>query len=179
MNFILFPKLTTDRLILRKATKADGNEILFLRSDQSVNKYINRPPTKNLKEAEDFMEKIEHGIQKGQNINWNITLKNDPKMIGTICLWNFSEDQKIGEVGYDLHPHFHGKGIMSEALKCVVNFGFQKLNLEKIEAYTHRENESSKRLLENNNFTLVSEKNDNNNEFNIVFEILSSSSSHS
>jgi len=179
MNFILFPKLTTDRLILRKATKADGNEILFLRSDQSVNKYINRPPTKNLKDAEDFMEKIEHGIQKGQNINWNITLKNDPKMIGTICLWNFSEDQKIGEVGYDLHPQFHGKGIMSEALKCVVNFGFQKLNLEKIEAYTHRENESSKRLLENNNFTLVSEKNDNNNEFNIVFEILSSNSSHS
>jgi len=179
MNFILFPKLTTDRLILRKATKADGNEILFLRSDQSVNKYINRPPTKNLKEAEDFMEKIENGIQKGQNINWNITLKNDPKMIGTICLWNFSEDQKIGEVGYDLHPQFHGKGIMSEALKCVVNFGFQKLNLEKIEAYTHRENESSKRLLENNNFTLVSEKNDNNNEFNIVFEILSSNSSHS
>lgn len=160
----------TDRLILRKATKADGNEILFLRSDQSVNKYIDRPPTKNLKDAEDFIAKIEHGIQKGQNIYWNITLKNDPKMIGTICLWNFSEDQKVGEVGYDLHPQFQGKGIMSEALQCVMNYGFQKLNLEKIEAYTHRENKSSKRLLEKNNFTLVQNKSDADNEFNIVFE---------
>ena len=170
MNFIPFPTLTTDRLILRKANKADGNEILFLRSDPSVNKYINRPPTNNLKDAEDFMERIENGIQKGQNINWNITLKNDPKMIGSICIWNFSEDQKTGEVGYDLHPLFHGKGIMSEALKCVVKYGFQELGLEKIEAYTHRENESSKRLLENNNFTLVPDKEDDYNEFNVVFE---------
>ena len=175
MNFIPFPTLTTDRLILRKANKADGNEILFLRSDPSVNKYINRPPTNNLKDAEDFMERIENGIQKGQNINWNITLKNDPKMIGSICIWNFSEDQKTGEVGYDLHPQFHGKGMMSEALKCVVKYGFQELGLEKIEAYTHRENESSKRLLENNNFTLVPDKEDDYNEFNVVFETFPSS----
>lgn len=173
MNFIPFPTLTTDRLILRKATKADGNEILFLRSDPSVNKYINRPTTKNLKEAKDFIEKNEHEIQKGQNINWNITLKNDPKMIGTICLWNFSEDLKIGEVGYDLQPQFQGKGIMSEALKCVVKFGFEKLDLEKIEAYTHRKNESSKKLLENNKFILVRDKNDDN-EFNLVFVIFPS-----
>lgn len=170
MNFIPFPILTTDRLILRKPTKADGNEVLFLRSDPSLNKYIDRPPTNNLKDAEAFIERLENGMQKGQNINWNITLKDNPKMIGNICLWNFSEDQKVGEVGYDLHTQFHGKGIMSEALKCVVKYGFQELGLEKIVAYTHRENESSKRLLENNNFTLVPDKADDYNEFNVIFE---------
>lgn len=164
MNFIPFSILTTNRLILRKATKADGNEIIFSRFDQIINKSINRSFTDNLKETEKFINKI----PKRQNINWNITLKSNLKMIGTICLWNFSEDQKTVEVGYDLYPQFQGMGIMSEALKCVVDYGFKKLELEKIEAYTHRGNEASKRLLEKNNFTLVPDKNDN--EFNIVFE---------
>ena len=168
MNFIPFSILTTNRLILRKATKADGNEIIFSRFDQIINKSINRSFTDNLKETEKFINKIEDRIPKRQNINWNITLKSNLKMIGTICLWNFSEDQKTVEVGYDLYPQFQGMGIMSEALKCVVDYGFKKLELEKIEAYTHRGNEASKRLLEKNNFTLVHDKNDN--EFNIVFE---------
>ena len=168
MNFIPFSILTTNRLILRKATKADGNEIIFSRFDQIINKSINRSFTDNLKETEKFINKIEDRIPKRQNINWNITLKSNLKMIGTICLWNFSEDQKTVEVGYDLYPQFQGMGIMSEALKCVVDYGFKKLELEKIEAYTHRGNEASKRLLEKNNCTLVPDKNDN--EFNIVFE---------
>ena len=131
MNFIPFSILTTNRLILRKATKADGNEIIFSRFDQIINKSINRSFTDNLKETEKFINKIEDRIPKRQNINWNITLKSNLKMIGTICLWNFSEDQKTVEVGYDLYPQFQGMGIMSEALKCVVDYGFKKLELEK------------------------------------------------
>lgn len=62
-------------------------------------------------------------------------------------MWNFSKNNKTSEVGYDLNPIFQGKGIMNEALKSVVDFGFSKLNLNKIEEFTHKENESSKRLL--------------------------------
>lgn len=174
MNFIPFPTLTTDRLILRKATKADRNEILILHSEPSINQYIDQPPPKNLKDVEEIIKIIDFGIKMGISINWNITLKDNPKMIGRINLWNFSEDQKTGEVGGDLHPHFQGKGIMSEALKCVVNYGFQKLNLEKIEAYTHQDNEPAIRFLENNNFTLVPDENDDPREVHVIFETFAS-----
>ena len=171
MSFTPFPTLTTNRLILRKPTKADGNEILFLRSDPTVNQYINRPTPDNLKAAEDFVEKINQGHQKRQNIYWNISLKTNPVMIGSICLWNFSTDGKRGEVGYDLHPEFQGKGIMSEALQCVVEFGFKKLNLETIEAFTHRENEASIKLLKKNDFVKIPDKQDEYNKYNVVFEL--------
>lgn len=58
-------------------------------------------------------------------------------------MWNFSKNNKTSEVGYDLNPIFQRKGIMNEALKSVVDFGFSKLNLNKIEEFTHKENESS------------------------------------
>ena len=59
----------------------------------------------------------------------------------------FSKDQKTAEIGYDLHPQFHKKGIMTEALSCILNYGFKNLELENIEAYTHKENKASKSVV--------------------------------
>ena len=88
-----------------------------------------------------------------------------------LCLWNFSLDRLKAEVGYDLHYDFQNKGIMSEALKCILKFGFEKFELEEIEAYTHYENESSKRLLQKNRFKLIKNKKDANNADNLVYVI--------
>ena len=171
MNFNPFPILKTERLVLRKTNESDLESILFLRSDLSVNKYIDRPPAKSLKDAEDFLVKISNGLEEGKNINWTITLNGSDNMVGSICLWNFSEDQKVGEVGYDLKPNFQGKGIMTEAIKRVIDYGFNNLQLKKIEAYTHHSNESSKKLLVQNNFNLVEGKKDEYNSKNLVFEL--------
>lgn len=60
---------------------------------------------------------------------------------------------------------------MNEALKSVIHFGFNKLDLSKIEAFTHSENQSSIRLLEKNNFHLMEDSRDENNPNNIIFVI--------
>lgn len=73
-------------------------------------------------------------------------------------MWNFSKDNKKAEVGYDLNPLFQRKGIMSEALKSILGFGFNNLNLDKIDAFTHKKNESSKKLLEKNGFILLEKR---------------------
>lgn len=86
-------------------------------------------------------------------------------------MWHFSEDRKVAEVGYDLHPGYQKKGIMSEALNRVMEFGFNELKLTKIEAFTHKDNESSKRLLTRNNFHLVYNRIDEGNLDNVIFEI--------
>ena len=171
-KFPEFPILVTDRLRLRKITKNDGPTIFFLRTDKEVNKYINRPkPHKNVKEAEDFIEKSSRGIENGENINWGIILHGETDIIGSICLWNFSVDRKKAELGYDLNPKYQNRGIMSEALNRVLNFGFLDLNLDEIEAFTHHGNESSKRLLIKNNFSLNKSRTDEGNPNNIIFEL--------
>lgn len=171
-KFSDFPILVTERLRLREITKSDGLMIFFLRTDKEINKYINRPkPHKNVKEAEDFIDKVGRGTENGENINWAITLHGETDIIGSICLWNFSDDRRKAELGYDLDTKFQNQGIMSEALKEVLNFGFIALNLDEIEAFTHYGNENSKRLLVKNNFILNRERKDEGNPNNLIFEL--------
>lgn len=174
MKFQPFPELKTERLVLRKIKVSDVDEVLFLRSDKTVNKFIVRPEnrkTKNKADALKFIEKIITEIDNNKSISWEITFINNPKMIGSICLWNFSNNFKTAEVGYALNPEFQNQGIMHEVINYVIDYGFNKLNLDKIEAFTHVENKNSKKLLEKNDFQLNKNRKDENNLSNIIFEI--------
>ncbi len=171
MNSDQFPALQTERLLLRRPNFNDWEMIAYLRSDKEVNKFVKRPAAKTKQQAQEFISKINNGIDKQELLYWVITEKADDEMLGSICLWKFSSDRKTAEVGYDLNPVFQGEGIMNECLQSIMEFGFQKLDLDRIEAYTQKNNEPSKRLLEKNNFQLVVGKIDENNLDNLIYEI--------
>ncbi len=101
---------------------------------------------------------------------WAISYKDTEKALGTICLWNFNKDQTIAELGYDLATEHQGKGIMSEAVKAVIAYGFDTLELNKIEAFTHFENTASIHLLEANRFVINDKRQDRDNASNRIFE---------
>lgn len=148
--------LQTERLILRAPNLGDLETIFFMRTDVVLNQYIKRTPPINFQEVETFIEERLKDRQEGKAIYWVIALKDRPEQyIGAISLWQFSEDRKKAEVGYDLHPNYQGNSIMSEALKAVVGFGKQELALDRIEAFTHKENKASIRLLNRNHFFLT------------------------
>ena len=165
-----FCKIKTERLSLRKLKEADWKVVSYLRTDEKVNKFVKRPSAETKEKALEFIHKINNGIKNQTFFYWCISKKDATEMIGSICLWNFSDDKKTAEVGYDLSPLFQGKGIMDEALKTVLEFGFKNLHLEKIEAYTQHDNQSSVKLLERNQFRLVVDKMDEGNEKNMVYE---------
>ena len=174
MIFHPFPELTTERLSLRRINASDADVILYLRSDETVNRFIERPEssqTKSLDDALKFVKRIDDGLDNGSFISWGITMTGDTAIVGTICLWNFSKDRKEAEVGYDLNPLFQGKGIMSEALRSVLFFGFDVLNLNKVVAFTQNNNEPSKKMLERNGLVLMADRKDEGNSLNLIFEI--------
>jgi ribosomal-protein-alanine N-acetyltransferase len=166
-----FPEIQTERLLLRRLKQSDWKMISHLRSDKDVNQFVKRPSADSQEKALKFISKINSGIDNQNLYFWTITEKNQKGMIGSICLWNFSKDKKVAEVGYDLSRKFQGKGIMTESLKRIITFGFDRLKLETIEAFTHRLNVSSKKLLETNGFKIVLEKRDEHNPDNIVYAI--------
>ena len=151
-NFTPFPVLKTGRLTLRQLRSSDDNEIFALRSNDNVNKYLDRKPSKSIDDAKNFIKTINENIQRHDSVYWAITLNGTDKLIGTICLFDFSEDHSKVEIGYELLPDFQGKGIMQEAISKVIHFGFQHVGLNSIEAYTHSENQCSTILLEKLNF---------------------------
>jgi ribosomal-protein-alanine N-acetyltransferase len=163
INFTPFPILETERLVLRRVNENDANEIFALRSNPETMKYIPRPLVKSIDDALEHIAMIDAKIESNEGINWAITYKHNPKLIGIIGHYRIKPEHFRAEVGYMLLPEFHGKGIISEAIKEVVNYGFNEMKLHSIEAIIDPENFGSARVLEKNNF--VKEAHLKENEF--------------
>jgi ribosomal-protein-alanine N-acetyltransferase len=152
INFSPFHNLETERLYLRRVVKEDVNEIFALRSDQDVMKYIPRPLVKTEEEALAHIAMIDEKIDSNEGINWAITLKGNPKLIGIIGHYRIRPEHFRAEMGYMLLPEYQGKSIISEAIKEVVNYGFEVMQLHSIEAIIDPENFASEKVLQKNGF---------------------------
>lgn len=175
LAFTPFPILHTTRLTLRQVTEQDSKEIFTLRSDDAVNKYLNRPKAKSPEDALNFIQNISKGIKNNDLIYWGIIFKNQPILMGTIGFWNISAERKSAEIGYELLPHHQGKGIMQEAFPTILKFGFETMRLEIIEACTTVDNELSKKVLEKNNFKITGKLREENTEADILVYSLDNS----
>ncbi len=152
-KFSAFPELTTDRLLLRQMTTNDAGVIFRLRSDKEVMKYIDRPLTESIEDAIKWIEMINESMQNEEGVSWAICLKEDPTtLIGSIGFWRMQKQHYRAEIGYLLHPSFHGKGFMSEAINKAVEFGFEKMKLHSIEAIIDPRNKASAKALEKTGF---------------------------
>ncbi|HEU0138019.1 MAG TPA: GNAT family N-acetyltransferase [Flavobacterium sp.] len=167
-----FPVIDTERLSLRALVPSDWKVVSFLRTDPVVNKYVERPPAETEEKALEFIARINKYLELQQAWYWSISPHENKLMIGSICLYNFSEDKKVAEIGYDLHPEHQGKGIMAESVHAILQFGFETLHLDRIEAFTHVDNEGSRRLLEKNNFVLLQARTDADNKNNVIYEVV-------
>lgn len=147
LNFSPFPNLSTERLLLRKPDISDIFEIEKIRSNEIVNKYIDRPKTVTLADVHEFLTKINDNIRKSETVYWAIVPKSNFILVGTICLWNFSKINDCVEIGFELHPDFHNKGIMQEAIKPVIDFAFNTIQCKHVEAFTRGDNHASIKLL--------------------------------
>jgi ribosomal-protein-alanine N-acetyltransferase len=158
------PLLSTERLHLRGLLDSDATQILALRSNPEVNKYLGRSNDITIDEARSFIKKIEGIVSRGEGFYWAITLKDDSNLIGTICYWNLEPVDKKAEIGYELYPDQQGKGLMQEALSAVLKYGFETVGFEAIAACPVGENESSIKLLIKSGFYLAGQFPSDNGE---------------
>ena len=162
-SFLPFKNLESGRLLLRQITAEDVNEIFELRSNKEVMKFIPRPLCITLDDAMGHVNMIQHKIEENEGINWAITLKKDNKLIGYIGHYRIKWEHFRSEIGYMILPQFNGQGIVSEAIKLVVEYGFNEMNMHSLEGIIDPENAASARVLEKNGF--VKEAHLRENEF--------------
>jgi ribosomal-protein-alanine N-acetyltransferase len=155
VSFTPFPFLTTENYALRNLMPADEQEIFALRSSDEINRYLDRPKANTLDDARNFINKITNGVAENEAIFWVVAPKGESRFLGTICLWKISREEAKAEIGYELLPENHGKGIMKEVIPRVIQFGFEEMRLQTIEAELSPRNLKSIRLLEKNNFKLA------------------------
>ncbi len=152
VNFGPFPVITTERLVLRRITKDDVNELFEMRSDEEIMRYICKPKPKSPDDVLPLVDKIDGLIKSNEGIAWAMTIKGAPKLMGHISIHVIIKEHYRAEVGYMMQRAYYGRGLMDEALKAVLDYGFNELGLHSFEANVSPENTPSRKLLEKNNF---------------------------
>lgn len=151
-NFSSFPILSTERLTLRQLAITDDQEIFQLRSDKEINKYLNRESCKSIDDARIFIKIINENIDKNIAPYWAICSRGKNILVGIICLYGFSEERNSCEIGFELLQDYQRQGIMREAAEKVIDYALNTIQVQRIDAYLHKDNQSSIKLLEKLSF---------------------------
>ena len=154
-DFKKFPRLTTRRLVLREITHEDARDIFAIRSDYEVTKYNSGAPLRFLEEAEDLVSRIISAYNDRRSVRWGITLRDSNHVIGMVGYNYWAREDNRASVGYDLARAYWGNSIMPEALQHVIQFGFEMMYLNRVEADCSVENEASARVLKKLGFQYV------------------------
>lgn len=150
--------LQSKRILLRPIAESDYKIIFDLRSDKSVNKFIDRFVMKDIEESIEFIRKIIKYNVSGESCYWIISQLDETSAMGTICLWNFNHDKTIAEIGFELLPAFQGYGYVSESIDLVLDFAFNDLMMKEITAWAHHKNFGSLKVLQKKGFHFEGEK---------------------
>lgn len=142
--------LKTKRLTLRLFVESDLEAIHVLQSIPEVDRYNTLGIPKDFDETKKMMQPLLEANQKDDIDNYTFVIeqKNDNQFVGLIALRLGSKKYNSAEVWFKLNPIFWGQGYATEALDKVLDFGFEKLDLHRIEAGCAVDNTASYKVLE-------------------------------
>jgi [ribosomal protein S5]-alanine N-acetyltransferase len=142
------PRIETKRLILRKITKEDVPSVFAYASNSLVSQYVMWNTHKSLADSAAFVTYVLNQYHNGQVAPWAIELKENGEMIGTVDFVWWKPNHRSAEFGYVLSPLYWKQGIMTEAVKALIDFGFTKMDLNRIQARCYVENVASERIMQ-------------------------------
>lgn len=153
MNFPLqFPSLQSPGLSLRMIHDTDANVIRRLYSDEKVMQQRGEPVYSRLAQAEKLIFYWRKLFAEESGMRWGITLRENDQLIGSVGFKQIFHQHRRADLGYELDPAYWNKGIMTEAVKLVTEYGLEKMKLHSIEANITPAHVASKRILEKNGF---------------------------
>jgi len=148
-DFGPFPVLETERMILRELLPEDGPGIFGIRGDYEVTKYNGGMNYTRLDQAEALIASIRDAYRDKRSVRWGMTLKGGDDAVIGMCGYNYWVRADFrGSIGYDLARAYWGRGLMPEALRAILTFGFEHMALNRVEADASINNRQSMRVLE-------------------------------
>ncbi len=145
--------IKSKRLILRPYRKGDEMAVLGYMNDRDVSRYLSSAPYPyKIKDAKEWVKKCVKAGRRKKKKFLSFAIELNGKVVGGIGFDSIGQDE--AEIGYALGKKYWNKGIVSEALKIVTDFGFEGLKLKRITAHIFPQNKASARILEKNGYKL-------------------------
>ncbi|HEX2489385.1 MAG TPA: GNAT family protein [Blastocatellia bacterium] len=150
----IFPRLETERLVLREIVPADAEDLFHIFSDEETMRHWSCLPYTSVDQAHRLIEGLAKVRLAGAGINWAITLRGDERLIGKCGYNEWRKAHRRGDVSYIVAREKRGMGVVSEALGAMLDYGFDHMNLHSVEAGVTPGNEASTRMLQRLGFRL-------------------------
>ena len=143
------PELETERLLLRKMRLDDARAMFAYASDPEVTRYVLFDTHRSLEDSETFLRFAVEGYERRDFGGWGLVLKDSGAFVGTCGVdFGYAPEHARAELGYVLSREHWGKGLMPEAVRAVIRFGFGRMELNRIQARCIAENTASARVME-------------------------------
>jgi ribosomal-protein-alanine N-acetyltransferase len=146
--FADLPRLETERLVLRRATSEDVADVFAYASDPDVARHTTWEAHGSPEASRAFVESLLARHAAGEVANWMMVLKAEACVVGTCGFVYWNPRHNRAEVGYALARRLWGRGLMTEAIRRVCDFGFDVMGCNRIEARCLTENIASARVME-------------------------------
>ena len=142
------PTLETERLILRKMVLNDAEAVFAYASNSEVSRYTLWETHRSIEDSRAFLEFATQKYENGGEPDWGIVYRGNGCLVGACGFVNWEAEHARAEVGFVLSREYWGRGLMSEAVRAILRFGFKRMNLNRIEARCIAENAASARVME-------------------------------
>lgn len=142
------PCIETERIKLVKIEEYMLNDVYEYSSDASVSEFLLWSIHESKEYTREYLKYIKHLYKKCNFFDWAIIIKTENKMIGTCGFSEIDIKNNRAFVGYVLNSKYWNRGIATEALRLVIDFAFENLNLSEIHAKFMSDNFKSKKTLE-------------------------------
>jgi len=142
------PVFETERLILRKLTRADAEEYHIVASDPEVAAQTTWTRHATIEETEAFLERVEERRALRQAYHWGIILKSNGALIGRSGIIHIDEVHEKAEIGYALSSRYWNEGIVTEATRPIISYLLQTIEMNRLEARCNDSNPGSYRVME-------------------------------
>ena len=140
--------LTTERLILKPLTGDDAADLFALYSDNETMHFMPTPPHDTLAVTQVH---VAFEIMNQSAAHWAIRLRDSDEVIGVV---NYLGDTAVPGMGYCLRREHWGKGIVVEACRAAIDYGFDTIGYDRIELWIDRRNSASRRVADKLGFNL-------------------------
>ena len=145
--FETFPVLHTPRLDLIEITQDHLPDLFELFTDKRVTEYYDVIPLNELPDAQKILDMLNKRYKDKTGIRWGIALKGHKKIIGNLGFNNFTRGHR-SVIGYSLMYDYWNKGLITEATREIIKYGFEELEVNRIEAEVMPGNIASEKVLE-------------------------------
>lgn len=146
-----FPVLHTPRLHLIEINHLHQPDLFYLLTDKRVTEYYHVIPLQEVADVRKVIDFLNQRFRDKAGIRWGIALEGRDELIGMIGFNSFVPGHK-GVLVFALVQEYWGKGYMTEAITAVVAYGFDHLELQRIEAEVLPGNKASEKILEKTGF---------------------------